>query len=161
MGGGHTLCLGCPWQGHCPYGNLTPNRRWWNFYISDPELSVCLCIRSTCEWDGFAAATQTESDSSRAELRESRDSAHDCQSRELRSRTTHAGVITICTVPEMLPETWTRGDDVKRGGSVLRCHFSQRLSIRTRTPPCPSPSPSSPPCASPPSRSRAATLPPG
>jgi hypothetical protein len=105
--------------------------------------------------------TQTESDSARAELRESRDSAHDCQSRELRSRTTHAGVITICTVPEMLPETWTRGDDVKRGGSVLSCHFSQRLSIRTRTPPCPSPSPSSPPCASPPSRSRAATLPPG
>ena len=76
------------------------------FYISDhPELSVCLCIRSACEWDGFAAATQTESDSARAELRESRDLAHDCQSRELRCCTTHAGVVTICTVPEMLPDS--------------------------------------------------------
>ena len=123
----------------------------------------CLCIRSACEWDGSAAATQTESDSARAELmRESRDSANDCQSRELRSHPTHAGVMTICTVPEMLPETWTRGNDVRQDGFVLlSCHFSQRLSIRTRTPPCPSPSPSSPPCASPPSRSRAATLPPG
>ena len=37
----------------------------------------------------------------RAELRESRDLAHDCQSRELRSHPTHAGVMTICTVPEM------------------------------------------------------------
>ena len=45
--------------------------------------------------------TRTESDSSRAELRESRDLAHDCQSRELRSHPTHAGVMTICTVPEM------------------------------------------------------------
>jgi hypothetical protein len=116
----------------------------------------CLCIRSACEWDGSAAATQTESDSARAELmRESRDSANDCQSRELRSHPTHAGVVTICTVPEMLPETWTRGNDVRQDGFVLlSCHFSQRLSIRTRTPPCPSPSPSSPPCASPPSRSR-------
>ena len=80
----------------------------------------------------------------------------------IRSCITHAGVVTICTVPEMLPETWTRGNDVRQDGFVLlSCHFSQRLSIRTRTPPCPSPSPSSPPCASPPSRSRAATLPPG
>ena len=72
----------------------------------------CLCIRSACEWDGSAAATQTESDSARAELmRESRDSANDCQSRELRSHPTHAGAVTICTVPEMLPETWTRGNE--------------------------------------------------
>ena len=55
--------------------------------------------------------TQTESDSARAELRESRDLAHDCQSRELRCCITHAGVMTICTVPEMLPETWTRGNE--------------------------------------------------
>ena len=51
----------------------------WNFYISDPELSVCLCIRSACDTiRGGGRAdlpqTQTESDSARAELmRESRD----------------------------------------------------------------------------------------
>ena len=79
-------------------------------------LSVCLCIRAACDTIRGGGGTdlpqtQTESDSARDELRESRDSANDCQSRELRSRTTHAGVITICTVPEMLPETWTRGHE--------------------------------------------------
>ena len=124
--------------------------------------SVCAYVLVRAEWDGSAADTDGERFSESRVVRESRDSAHDCQSRELRSHPTHAGVVTICTVPEMLPETWTRGDDVRQDGFVLlSCHFSQRLSIRTRTPPCPSPSPSSPPCASPPSRSRAATLPPG
>ena len=79
-------------------------------------MSVCLCIRSACDTIRGGGGTdlpqtQAESDSSRAELRESRDLAHDCQSRELRSHTTHAGVRTICTMPEMLPETWTRGDE--------------------------------------------------
>ena len=77
--------------------------------------TVCLSVHTFCvRYQGGGTdlpQTQTESDSARAELRESRDSAHDCQSRELRSRTTHAGVITICTVPEMLPETWTRGNE--------------------------------------------------
>ena len=80
-------------------------------------MSVCLCIRSACDTIRGGGGTdlpqtQAESDSSRAELRESRDLAHDCQSRELRSHPTHAGVMTICTVPEMLPET--RGNDVRR-----------------------------------------------
>ena len=49
-------------------------------------LSVCLCIRSTCDTMRGGGGTdlpqtQTESDSARDELRESRDSAHDCQSR--------------------------------------------------------------------------------
>ena len=79
-------------------------------------MSVCLCIRSACDTIRGGGGTdlpqtQAESVSSRAELRESRDLAHDCQSRELRSHTTHAGVSTICTMPEMLPETWTRGNE--------------------------------------------------
>jgi hypothetical protein len=86
------------------------------FYISDhPELSVCLFVHTFyVRYQGGGTdlpQTQTETDSARAELRESRDSAHDCQSRELRCCTTHAGVMTICTVPEMLPETWTRGNE--------------------------------------------------
>ena len=44
-----------------------------------------------------------------SELREPRDLALPVP--RVSSRTTHAGVITICTVPEMLPETWTRGNE--------------------------------------------------
>ena len=62
-------------------------------------LSVCAYVLRASGTD--LPQTQTESDSARAELRESRDLAHDCQSRELRSCTTHAGIVTICTVPEM------------------------------------------------------------
>jgi len=70
-------------------------------------LSVCAYVR---------VGRICRSDTDRERFSESRVErvaglAHDCQSRELRSHTTHAGVMTICTVPEMLPETWTRGNE--------------------------------------------------
>ena len=87
MCGGHTLSLGCPCQGHCPYGNL-PRFGGGGIFTSPIRncLSVCLCIRSTCDTMRGGGGTdlpqtQTESDSARDQLRESRDSAHDCQSR--------------------------------------------------------------------------------
>ena len=49
------------------------------FYISDPELSDCLCIRSTCDTiRGGGEAICRRRAIQRAELRESRDLAHDC-----------------------------------------------------------------------------------
>ena len=85
------------------------------FYISDPELSVCLSVhtfyvRYQGRWHGSAADTDGDR-FSESRVERVAGLAHDCQSRELRSHTTHAGVVTICTVPEMLPETWTRGNE--------------------------------------------------
>ena len=100
VSGGHTLSLGCPWQDHCPYGNHCPFGGGGIFTSPIRNcLSVCAYVLRASGTD--LPQTQTGSDSARAELRESRDLAHDCQSRELRSHTTHAGVVTICTVPEM------------------------------------------------------------
>ena len=39
--------MGCPWQGHCPYGNPPIDSEVVEFYISDhPELSVCLFVHT-------------------------------------------------------------------------------------------------------------------
>ena len=99
MGTGHTLSFGCPWQGHCPYGNPPIDSEVVEFLHLRSSVPVCLSVHTFRDrWR--ICRRHTGSDSARDELRESRDSAHDCQSRELRCCTTHAGVVTICTVPE-------------------------------------------------------------
>ena len=89
-------------------------------------MSVCLCIRSACDTIRGGGGTdlpqtQAESDSSRAELRESRDLAHDCQSRKLYVPASHTRVLLLFALcqkccrrrglAEMKPTTLTTRTD--------------------------------------------------
>ena len=87
VSGGHTLSL-VSGAGSLPIRKSTYRFGGGGIFTSPIRncLSVCLCIRSTCDTMRGGGGTdlpqtQTESDSARDQLRESRDSAHDCQSR--------------------------------------------------------------------------------
>ena len=90
-----------------------PIRRWWNFYISDPELSVCLSVHTFYLRVGRICRSDIDGERF-SESRVERVAGLGTRlpvPQVIRSCITHAGVVTICTVPEMLPETWTRGNE--------------------------------------------------